>query len=84
LKNLEKIIKEAKSSNKYKEGIKEVKSNIKGSKLIIISTSLNNDDKQSLEKASGEYKVPIYYYDDNSSFSNFILLHDLQVVSNNL
>jgi len=66
MKNLEKIIKEAKSSNKYKEGIKEVKSNIKGSKLIIISTSLNNNDKQSLEKASAEYKVPIYYYDDNS------------------
>jgi ribosomal protein L30E len=66
LKNLEKIIKEAKSSNKYKEGIKEVKSNIKGSKLIIISTSLNNDDKLFLEKTSAEYKVPIYYYDDNS------------------
>jgi len=66
MKNLDKIIKEAKSSNKYKEGIKEVKSNIKGSKLIIISTSINNNDKQLLEKYSTDYKVPIYYYDDNS------------------
>lgn len=66
MKNLEKIIKEAKSSNKYKEGIKEVKSNIKGAKLIIASTSINNADKQLLEKSSKEYKVPIYYYGDNS------------------
>ena len=66
MKNLEKIIKEAKSSNKYKEGIKEVKSNIKGTKLIIVSTSVNNADKQSLEKSSKEYKVPIYYYGENS------------------
>ena len=66
MKNLEKIIKEAKSSNKYKEGIKEVKSNIKGTKLIIVSTSINNADKQSLEKSSKEYKVPIYYYGENS------------------
>ena len=51
MKNLEKIIKEAKSSNKYKDGIKEVKSNVKGSKLIIVSTSLNNVDKQILEKS---------------------------------
>jgi large subunit ribosomal protein L30e len=66
MKNLEKIIKEAKSSNKYKEGIKEVKSNIKGAKLIIASTSINNADKQLLEKSSKEHKVPIYYYGDNS------------------
>ena len=50
MKNLEKIIKEAKSSNKYKEGLKEVKSNVKGSKLIIVSNSLRNTDKQFIEK----------------------------------
>ena len=66
MKNLEKIIKEAKSSNKYKDGIKEVKSNVKGSKLIIVSTSLNNIDKELLDNSSKEYKVPIYYYSDNS------------------
>jgi large subunit ribosomal protein L30e len=66
MKNLEKIIKEAKSSNKYKEGIKEVKSNIKGSKLIIVSSSLNDADKVFLEKTSKDHKVPIYHYKDNS------------------
>jgi len=66
MKNLEKIIKEAKSSNKYKEGVKEVRSNVKGSKLIIVSTSLSNIDKQFIEEHCKELKVPIYYYADNS------------------
>jgi len=66
MKNLEKIIKEAKSSNKYKEGLKEVRSSVKGSKLIIVSTSLTITDKQFIEKHCNELKVPIYYYSDNS------------------
>ena len=66
MKNLEKIIKDAKSSNKFKEGLKEVRSNIKGSKLIIVSNSLRNSDKQFLEKSCNELKVPLYYYSDNS------------------
>ena len=66
MKNLEKIIKEAKSSKKYKEGLKEVKSSVRGSKLIIVSTSLSNADKQFIEKHCNELKVPLYYYSDNS------------------
>ena len=66
MKNLEKIIKDAKSSNKYKEGVKEVRSNVKGSKLIIVSNSLRNTDKQLLEKTCKELKVPLYFYTDNS------------------
>ena len=66
MKNLEKIIKDAKSSNKFKEGLKEVRSNIKGSKLIIVSNSLHNSDKQFIEKSCNELKVPLYYYGDNS------------------
>ncbi|HEX2487058.1 MAG TPA: ribosomal L7Ae/L30e/S12e/Gadd45 family protein [Nitrososphaeraceae archaeon] len=66
MKNLEKIIKDAKSSNKFKEGLKEVRSNIKGSKLIIVSNSLLNSDKQFIEKSCKELKVPLYYYGDNS------------------
>ena len=66
MKNLEKIIKEAKSSNKYKEGVKEVRSNVKGSKLIIVSTSLSNTNRQFIEEHCQELKVPIYYYGDNS------------------
>lgn len=66
MKNLEKIIKDAKSSNKFKEGLKEVRSNIKGSKLIIVSNSLLNSDKQFIEKSCKELQVPLYYYGDNS------------------
>ena len=66
MKNLEKIIKDAKSSNKYKEGVKEVRANVKGSKLIIVSNSLRNTDKQFLEKTCKELKVPLYFYTDNS------------------
>ena len=66
MKNLEKIIKDAKSSNKYKEGVKEVRSNVKGSKLIIFSNSLSNSNKQFIEKSCKELKVPLYYYGDNS------------------
>jgi ribosomal protein L30E len=66
MKNLEKIIKDAKSSNKFKEGLKEVRSNIKGSKLIIVSNSLRNSDKQFIENSCNELKVPLYYYGDNS------------------
>jgi ribosomal protein L30E len=66
MKNLEKIIKDAKSSNKYKEGVKEVRSNVKGSKLIIVSNSLRNTDKQFLEKTCKELKVPLYFYTNNS------------------
>jgi large subunit ribosomal protein L30e len=66
MKNLEKIIKDAKSSNKFKEGVKEVRSNVKGSKLIIVSNSLGYTDKQFLEKTCKELKVPLYFYTDNS------------------
>lgn len=66
MKNLEKIIKDAKSSNKYKEGLKEVRSNIKGSKLIIVSNSLRASEKQFIEESCKEMKVRLYYYDDNS------------------
>jgi ribosomal protein L30E len=66
MKNLEKIIKDAKSSNKYKEGVKEVRANVKGSKLIIVSNSLRNTDKQFLEKTCKELKVPLYFYTENS------------------
>ena len=51
MKNLDKIIKDAKSSNKYKEGVKEVRFNVKGSKLIIVSNSLSNSNKQFIEKS---------------------------------
>lgn len=66
MKTLEKIIKESKSHNKYKMGIKEVKSNIKGSKLLILSNTINPAEKLIIEEKAKEHNVPIYYLKDNS------------------
>lgn len=61
-----KLAKEAISSNKYKAGIREVVRYIKGSKLIIISTSLNEKDKQKLEEQAKSSNIPIYSFEGNS------------------
>lgn len=66
MKTLEKIIKESKSHNKNKMGIKEVKSNIKGSKLLILSNTINPAEKLIIEEKAKEHNVPIYYLNDNS------------------
>lgn len=66
MKTLEKIIKDSESNSKYKIGIKEVKSNIKGSKLLILSGSIDPKDKVIIEEKAKEHNVPIYYFKDNS------------------
>ena len=66
MKILEKIIKESISNNKYKRGIKEVKSNIKGSKLLILSNTVTSKDRQFIETQASEYNVPIYNLQENS------------------
>jgi large subunit ribosomal protein L30e len=48
MKNLEKTIKEAISSNKCKIGTREVMGSIKGSKLLVLSDSLMDMDKSTL------------------------------------
>ena len=66
MKTLEKIIKDSESHGKYKIGIKEVKSNIKGSKLLILSSTIDSKDKLIIEEKAKEHNVPIYYFKDNS------------------
>lgn len=66
MKTLEKIIKDSESTSKYKIGIKEVKSNIKGSKLLILSSTIDSKDKLIIEEKAKEHNVPIYYFKDNS------------------
>ena len=41
VKTIEKVIKDAMNANKYKSGTKEVLQSMKGSKLIILSNSLD-------------------------------------------
>ena len=48
VKRIEKITREAISSKKYKAGTREVMKSIKGSKLIIISESMEQNPKEKL------------------------------------
>ncbi len=66
MKNLEKRIKEAITSNKCKIGTREVMGSIKGSKLIILSNSLLSKNKSKILEEAESVKVPILEYDGNS------------------
>ena len=66
VKRIEKITREAISSNKYKAGSKEVMKSIKGSKLVIISDSIAERLKDKLENQASASKVPIYHFRGNS------------------
>jgi large subunit ribosomal protein L30e len=66
MKNLEKTIKEAISSKKCKIGTREVMGSIKGSKLIVLSSSLIDDDKSKILEEANAANVPTLQYDGNS------------------
>ena len=51
-KAIEKVVKDAVSAHKYKSGTKEVLQSIKGSKLIILSNSLDSKNRLHLEELS--------------------------------
>ena len=50
VKAIEKVVKDAMSAHKYKSGTKEVLQSIKGSKLIILSNSLDSKNRLHLEE----------------------------------
>jgi large subunit ribosomal protein L30e len=66
MKNLEKTIKEAISSNKCKIGTREVMGSIKGSKLIILSDSLVEIDRSKILEEAKAAQVPTLPYNGNS------------------
>jgi large subunit ribosomal protein L30e len=66
MKNLEKTIKEAISSNKCKIGIRQVMGSIKGSKLIVLSNSLMPRNKSKILEEIKSAQVPTLHYDGNS------------------
>ena len=66
MKNLEKIIKEAISSNKCKIGTRQVMRSIRGSKLIVLSNSLMSGNKSKILEEAKSAKVPMLNYDGNS------------------
>jgi len=66
MRTLEKVIKDAVVADKYKSGVKEVLQSVKGSKLIIVSKSIDPDDRKKLEEQAKSTNVAIYEYSGNS------------------
>ena len=66
MKNLEKTIKEAISSNKCKIGTREVMGSIKGSKLLVLSDSLMDMDKLKILEEAKVAQVPTLQFNGNS------------------
>lgn len=66
MKNLEKTIKDAISSNKCKIGTREVMGSIKGSKLIVLSDSLIPADKSKILEEARNAQVPTLPFNGNS------------------
>ena len=66
VKTLEKIVKNAITDNKYKSGTKEVLHSMRGSKLIVMSTSVALKDRLKLEEEAKTSNIPIYWFQGNS------------------
>ena len=66
MRTLEKVIKNAIAADKYKNGIKEVLQSVKGSKLIIISKSIDPKSRKKLEDQAKSTNVTIYGYSGTS------------------
>ena len=65
-KRIEKITREAISSKKYKAGTREVMNSIKGSKLIIISESMEEKLKKKLRSQAANSNIPLYHFRGSS------------------
>lgn len=60
------MIKDAVAADKYKSGVKELLQSVKGSKLIIISKSIDSDDRTKLEEQAKAADVAVYEYPGTS------------------
>ncbi|MFQ5969102.1 MAG: ribosomal L7Ae/L30e/S12e/Gadd45 family protein [Nitrososphaerales archaeon] len=63
---LEKVIKDAISSEKCKIGSKDVLNSVNGSKLIVCTSSLSGNVKKEIEDSARSSKVPVYNFNDTS------------------
>ena len=66
MRTLDKVIKAAVSSDKYKSGTKEVLQSVKGSKLIILSKSVAAADRSKIEEQAKGASVAVYDYPGTS------------------
>jgi large subunit ribosomal protein L30e len=66
MRTLEKVIKEAIASDKYKSGVREVLQSVKGSKLIILSNTVPSADRSKIEEQAKSANVALYDYPGTS------------------
>jgi large subunit ribosomal protein L30e len=66
MKSLEKLVKDAVKADKYKSGTKEVLQAAKNSKLIVVSKSLDADNRAKLDEQAKSANVAVYEFDGNS------------------
>src|SRR5919197_2946216 len=66
MKALEKVIKDAVAADKYKSGFKEVLQSVNGTKLIIVSKSIDPGDRTKLEEQAKTANVSVYEYPGTS------------------
>jgi large subunit ribosomal protein L30e len=66
MKTIEKVIKDAVAANKYKSGLREVLQSAKGSKLVIVSKSVDAEDRARINEQAKSSGVAIYEFNGNS------------------
>lgn len=66
MRTLEKVIKEALASDKYKSGVKEVLQSLKGSKLVILSNTVPAPARSKIEEQAKSASVALYDYPGTS------------------
>jgi large subunit ribosomal protein L30e len=66
MKTLEKVIKDVVGADKYKSGVKEALQSVKGSKLIIVSKSIDPEDRKKLKEQAKSANVTVYEYPGTS------------------
>lgn len=66
MKALEKVIKDAVAADKYESGVREVLQSVKGSKLIIVSKSIDPANRAKLEDQAKTENVTVYEYPGTS------------------
>jgi ribosomal protein L30E len=66
MKALEKLIKEAVASGKYRKGTKEVTRFAKGSKLILVSDSVSGRNRGDIEEQAKSNGIPVLSFHGTS------------------
>jgi large subunit ribosomal protein L30e len=66
MRDLEKIVRDAMAANKCKVGFKEVLNSIRGSKLIVLSNTVESNAKSQMVKEANSSEIPILEFGGNS------------------